>query len=286
MKKILFPTDFSPVAANAFSYAMHLAADLGAELHLLHVYHYTMSSGMYLPDALKEALEVEMEEDANKHLEAYSKRQLAELGKEIQLVPQLVYGFAQEQILEVAQKIDADLVVMGTTGASTRLGRMVGSVTAAIMAESPCPVLSIPKAFAYKPITEITYASSFEDGETNVFEKICHFANILGANMSCLHIKKESEDLKDPLIEAYDQYFLDQVKKRKLSYFLLEGNDIKSALENFLAINKTDVLAMLTHRRSLLAKLFHPSLTREMALQTKVPLLAFQKGNVYHLANA
>lgn len=286
MKKILFPTDFSPAAENALNYALHLAANLEAELHFLHVYHYTMSSGMYLPDALKEALEVEMEEDANKQLEAYSKKQLAILDKPVQIKNHLVYGFAQEQILKIGQEIDADMIVMGTTGANSALGRMVGSVTAAIMAEGPCPVLAIPAGHTYKPIEEITYASSFEDGETNVFEKLCYFANMLNANMSCLHIKKATENLKDPLVKAYDSYFMDQVAKRNLSYFLLEGDDINKAIENFLAINKTDVLAMLTHRRSILARLLHPSLTREMALKTKLPLLAFQKGNVYHLAKA
>lgn len=286
MTKILFPTDFSPAAENALSYALHVAANLDAELHLLHVYHYTMSSGTYLPDALKEALEVEMEDEARKQLEAYSQKQLALLDKPISVKHHLVYGFAQEQILKISEDIDADLVVMGTTGASSTLERMVGSVTAAIMAEGPCPVLAIPEGHAYKQIEEITYASNFEDGETNVFEKLCHFANLLGANMSCLHIKKSVEDLEDPLVKAYDKYFMDQVAKRNLSYFLLEGDDVKSAIESFLAINKTDVLAMLTHRRSILARLLQPSLTRNMALRAKLPLLAFQKGTVYHLAKA
>lgn len=286
MKKILFPTDFSSAAENALKYALHLAADLNAELHFLHVYHYTMPSGMYVPDELKEALEVEMEEDAKKHLQKYTRQQVLELDKPVPVEHHLVYGFAQEQIVKIATEIDANMIVMGTTGASSALEKMIGSVTAAIMAEGPCPVLAIPDGYPYKPIKEITYASSFEDGETNVFEKLCYFVNTLKANMSCLHIKKPSEDLKDPLIEAYDKYFMDQVSKRNLSYFLLEGDDVRSAIEHFLEINKTDVLAMLTHRRSLLAKLLNPSLTRELAMKAQLPLLAFQKGTVHHLAKA
>lgn len=284
MKKILFPTDFSPAAENALNYALHIAEKIDAELHFLHVYHYTMSSGSYLPDALKEALEVEMEDEARKQLEAYSQKQLTILKKPVELTNHLVYGFAQEQILKIAEEIDADLIVMGTVGASSALGRMVGSVTAAVMAEGSCPVLGIPAGYEYRPIEEVTYASSFEDGETNVFEKLCYFVNLLGANMSCLHIKKAGEKIDQPLVKAYDKYFMDQVKKRNLSYFLLEGGDTKAAIENFLEINKTDVLAMLTHRRSILARLLNPSLTRNMVLNAKIPLLAFQKETVHHLA--
>ena len=38
MKKILFPTDFSPTAENAFLYALALAAAMKAHLTLIHVY--------------------------------------------------------------------------------------------------------------------------------------------------------------------------------------------------------------------------------------------------------
>jgi nucleotide-binding universal stress UspA family protein len=38
MKKILFPTDFSPLSLNAFSYALHFAKSSNAEIIILHVY--------------------------------------------------------------------------------------------------------------------------------------------------------------------------------------------------------------------------------------------------------
>ncbi len=38
MKNILFPTDFSETAQNAFVYALHLAKSLNANLHVLHTF--------------------------------------------------------------------------------------------------------------------------------------------------------------------------------------------------------------------------------------------------------
>src|SRR5690554_1951361 len=46
MKNILFPTDFSQTADNAFIYALHLAKSLGADLHILHTYSMPIVSGL------------------------------------------------------------------------------------------------------------------------------------------------------------------------------------------------------------------------------------------------
>lgn len=46
MKNILFPTDFSQTADNAFIYALHLAKSLGANLHVLHTYSMPIVSGL------------------------------------------------------------------------------------------------------------------------------------------------------------------------------------------------------------------------------------------------
>jgi nucleotide-binding universal stress UspA family protein len=287
MKKILFPTDFSEAAKEAFEFALPMAKRLDCELHFLHVYHYTMTGSMYVPDALRDALEVELEEEAEKQLKHYEEKIREEKGiTDVKVIDHLAYGFAQDLILQHAKDLDIDLIVMGTTGATSALGRLVGSVTAGVMAEAPCPVLAIPQGVTYRPIEHIAYASSFEDGETDVFEQLADFTECLGAQLACVHIRKTGESLDDPEVAAFDRYFLSQVKQRDLEYYMLEHEEIGEALEQFLSINKTDVLAMLTHRRSLLGKLVKPSLTRDMVLRAHVPLLAFQKETIHHLAKA
>ena len=45
MKKIVFPTDFSEVATNAFRYALELAKQYHAEIILLHTYELPIADG-------------------------------------------------------------------------------------------------------------------------------------------------------------------------------------------------------------------------------------------------
>ena len=49
MKKILFPTDFSPAAANAFLYAHTLAEALGARIDLINIFHLPIGDASNIP---------------------------------------------------------------------------------------------------------------------------------------------------------------------------------------------------------------------------------------------
>src|SRR5436190_22459853 len=48
MQKILFPTDFSKASLNAFTYALHLAKNIGAEIVVLHVYELPIIDTNYV----------------------------------------------------------------------------------------------------------------------------------------------------------------------------------------------------------------------------------------------
>ena len=47
MKKILFPTDFSDTANNAFLYTLHLAKLYNAEVFITHIYDKKVISTLY-----------------------------------------------------------------------------------------------------------------------------------------------------------------------------------------------------------------------------------------------
>lgn len=63
MKKILVPTDFSAYSQNALNYAIGLAQDMGASLHLLHTYVVHASTDMLI------SIERYIREDTEKMME-------------------------------------------------------------------------------------------------------------------------------------------------------------------------------------------------------------------------
>jgi nucleotide-binding universal stress UspA family protein len=69
----------------------------------------------------------------------------------VRLERRLVVGDAAARILEAAQAVPCDLIVMGTHG-RTGLGRvLLGSVAEQVVRLAPCPVLTVKTAFAEVP---------------------------------------------------------------------------------------------------------------------------------------
>lgn len=143
IKRILLPTDFSPCSTQATKYAFHLAAQLGAELHLLHViedlravvpdYYY---GAVEWPKDLLEQMETGALQGLEKLVEAHGDAQQ----RPVLAVRQ---GRPREAIVLYAEEHKMDLVVIGSHGRSG-VGRfLMGSVAERVVRHAPCPVLTV-----------------------------------------------------------------------------------------------------------------------------------------------
>lgn len=73
--------------------------------------------------------------------------------------------------------------------------------------------------------------------------------------------------------------FKNRVNRRitypNLSFQVMHGVDAGEKLETYIAEDSTDILAMSTHKRSVLEKIFGTSTTSEISLGSKIPIIAF-----------
>lgn len=140
IQRVLIPIDFSKTSASAAEYGCALAARLGADVTLLHVY----SPGIVaLPDAVYAPTPEEsrtMADAALAHVEAMATT-LERDGLIIHC--EAVDGFAADAIVECAQRKRVDLIVMGTHGRRGVSHLLLGSVAEATLRRAPCPVLTI-----------------------------------------------------------------------------------------------------------------------------------------------
>lgn len=283
MKTLLFPTDFSRVSLNAFEYALHLAERLDAWIVLLHVHHYSRVDVELIPDAILNALESEHEAEALRQLEIYEQMVQDRLGKDVKVMHKLAFGFPKEQILFAAKEINPDLIVMGTTGAGSTLNKLLGSVCSHVIQYVSCPVLAIPEHAKYQPIKNLAYATNFEEENIEVFNQLSEFAKLLQADISCVHIKTNNKGWDLLQLDFFNQLFKEKINTKELDFYLENYPDVVEGLDKFVSERGISILAMLTHKRELLDRIFHPSLARKMALITKTPLLTFQASSVGQL---
>ncbi|MBI3993530.1 MAG: universal stress protein [Candidatus Lambdaproteobacteria bacterium] len=135
-KKIVFPTDITPFSESAFGTAAELARSHGASLHILYVLPdlgYGMVS-QYVPEDIAEKIE----RDARAQLHAYiAAHDMRGLTYEVALRTGIIY----EQIVDYAQQLGADLIVLAGHNRST-LGRFVlGSNAERVVRHAHCAVM-------------------------------------------------------------------------------------------------------------------------------------------------
>src|SRR6185369_430844 len=114
MKTILVPTDFSENAINAFHYAVELSDALQAKLILLNARHIpVLASELQLEDITLGT----MIEETTEQLKEFRTGRM-EPGKHVDVEDLVMTGLAVDAIVLAAKERKADLVVMGTKGAS------------------------------------------------------------------------------------------------------------------------------------------------------------------------
>ena len=135
---ILVPTDGSDQADAAIDHAVSIARTHDATLHLLYVADTNRDSVTTLGGEVVDALEQEGERIIGNATER--------LDPAVDVVDAVDTGDPVETILDYAEVVDADLIVMGTHGRRGLDRYLLGSTTERVVRLSSIPVLTIREA--------------------------------------------------------------------------------------------------------------------------------------------
>jgi nucleotide-binding universal stress UspA family protein len=162
MKCILVPIDFSDVTPPVIDLARQLAKALDAEIHLVHVKELSAAaapgtlgyglagmpelapmSGVTVPVFDPMSQPIPEDEDQKSKLAQWQK-EIAQDGIKVSLHEPT--GAVAEEILNEADALNADLIVMGTHGHGAVYNLLVGSATKGVLKHSTRPVLLVPSS--------------------------------------------------------------------------------------------------------------------------------------------
>lgn len=154
IKKILYTTDMSENARYAFGYAVSLANRYGAGITLLHVledmspYRDSLMMNILGEEKWKGLLATNKEkiiQDLKDQLGKFCDTVSAQLPACPFITDDIIVkiGNPVEAILEQAEKMDCDLLVMGTHGHGILGDAMIGSVSRRVLRRSKKPVLVV-----------------------------------------------------------------------------------------------------------------------------------------------
>lgn len=134
--RILLPTDGSRGSSRAIDQAIDLAAETGAELHVL----FVVEDITYGPEMMEAQVETQLRQIGEEAIEEIRDR-AEEAG--VPLETDIDDGVPHRTILEYAEDEDMDLIVMGTHGRSGLDRYLLGSVTERVVRSAETPVLTV-----------------------------------------------------------------------------------------------------------------------------------------------
>ena len=278
MKTILFPTDFSANALHASQYAGMLAKSFNANVVLLNVHSIPSISEYQLPYEIDNLIKFNQKKSEDNLRDfAVHFMQITHLAAD--RVSQIVeYGFANEKILETADTIHSDMIVMGTRGANNLLDKWLGTHAQAVIKKAKCPVWIIPKTAPINYPQNILYAADFKEDEVVATQKVLWFAAPLGAKCKVVHIHDYFEIKVDSGVQEMVKYLDDEFENiDDVSFVNLNRDDIIEGLEAYMESFKPDVLALAVHEKSFLERLFNESVTKHFVQVLQLPILTFRK---------
>ncbi|MDG4945789.1 universal stress protein [Weeksellaceae bacterium KMM 9713] len=142
MKTILVPVDLSPFSHEIAMEAVKVAKISGGKLILLHVVSLDIGfiigdvGFQYLPELEKTALE----EDAKE----LTKLQEIVAAEGVEVESMVKQGIPVDTILEQADEVNADAMVIGSKGHGTLYEAFVGSVCRDVIKDAKIPIVVIP----------------------------------------------------------------------------------------------------------------------------------------------
>ena len=138
INSILVAYDFSDTSRNALAYGKNLAQAFGSRLHVLHVADViSTSAAQFYPEGPGDP-EAKAAELAMNQLRTVLAEGPADSHPAVRVAPDPAL-----EIVEYANDIHADLIVIGTHGHTGMSRFLMGSVAEHVVRSAPCPVLVV-----------------------------------------------------------------------------------------------------------------------------------------------
>jgi len=276
MKKIVITTDFSENSWNSIFTALKIYADVKCHFYLLHAYE--PSSLNLLGNKSQQRLGVIYDS-----LSSYSENELDGMLKYFEINhknPNHQFtSVSESETLEEAVKSlvnekDADIVIMGTQGATGAKEVFLGSNAVKVLKTiKNIPIFTIPSGFNFQKLKTILFATDFtKPYKKNELNQIIELVNLWKAQIEIIHVAIEF-NLND------DQQSNKAILKDRLSgldyHFknIMFENSISYTIDNYVDDKHSSILGIIRHQHTFWEKVIGEAVVKKIAFHSNIPVL-------------
>ena len=238
MKKILVPTDLSPIAELGLKLAVEIAKRSDAVISLVNFTRHPIGESFSATGDIN----LKVDEEANLYtvqLLQATKQKMEDLAARysignVMIASSIVDDDFKSGIDEYLKNENIDLIVMGTSGEENITELFTGNHTEQAIMVSSCPVISVRDGFRIEQFSNIVAAVDIISGNESArgLETLRLLAKYFDSHIHLVHVHDTSSDNK--VIES--EYFNQMARIANLENYsvtILEGNDPAERIIDF-----------------------------------------------------
>lgn len=281
MKKIILPTDFSENAFNAIKYAAKLYKEETCTFYLMHAYTPAVYQSEYLlhsPGQIGLG-DVYQNQSLQQLEEVKDKIEGLENNPRHTYMIHAAFNLLVDEIIDMTEKEGADVVIMGTQGATGAKEILLGTHAVHVIKKATCPVIAVPANFEYEKPKEILFPTDYEiKYEKPHLQAVLDIADSHISRIEVVHIST-----------GYEPTELQEGNKKELDEMLgsiahlfhdLPSQDIISGINSFQLKNKVGLLVMVQNKHTFLERLFIEPVIKKIGFHVNLPFMVIPYNNL------
>ncbi|MDT7829876.1 universal stress protein [Pricia sp. S334] len=274
MKKIILPTDFSENATNAIRYALHLFQGVETTFHLLHTYTppvFQVENLFYKPSE-------------DNLIDSYQRRAYEKLGvlrKQLEREfdnPEYtfelhgVFNTLPEEVHYMAIREDADLVIMGSQGATGATEILFGNNATHVIRRASCPLIVVPSGYTYKAPKTVGFPSDYEiDYDKEQLQQLLDICEKYDSKIDVMHVSSGYDLTEEQLRNK--QKLKQLLEHTPNAFHKLRDQGVIEAINAFKSDRPMDLLVMIRTKHTFFQRLFVEPVIKKIGLQVNIPFM-------------
>lgn len=274
MKRIILPTDFSDNAYNAICYAIELFKDEECTFYLMNTYTPSIYQAEYVLHSPGQiGLGDIYQENSLTQLVELKKKLISEFNnKKHAFIEHSAFNTLVDEIIETAKSESADMVIMGTQGATGAKEILIGTNTVHVIRKACCPVIAIPPKFKYEKPKEILFPTDFEIAyQEEQLKELKFLAEHHVSRVEVIHVSS-GYDLNDSQL-THKAKLDDILGKVAHLFHEMPNQEVITAINKFQKKNKCNFLVMIQNRHSFLERLFIEPIIKKLGFHVTIPFM-------------
>lgn len=271
MKRIIVPIDFSSYSENAFLSAMKIASKGNSSITCVNVVASTLDwSKLSSIEKLKYQEVLDLEAESKDKLKAFI---LDHKSPGIPVEGVVEVGIPNEEIIHLAEKQAADLIVIGAYGKGYIEGKFIGSTLQKVMRNAQCPVLAVKKLLNGNDLRKMAFASLFNEESKPAFTRMKPLIKHLRCTVHFLFVNTPEKFSASMESEHKMQKYAIGQEELIIHRHIYNHPEAENGIVEFATRNNIGFIAMASNKRKS-ANTYMIGATETVLFKSDIPVLS------------